>query len=267
VTEPTTTTEHPEPVKRAVERYGWVPDLPDFRDYRYTVPEHVAANLPPSADLRQILPNGIYDQGDLGSCTANAIGVAVEAARITARAATTIPSRLFIYYNERRIERTINSDAGASLRDGIKTVAKQGVCDETLWPYDIEQFTVRPPAEAYQAALAHRVTAYERIGADLDAMRGALAAGHGFVIGFTVYTSFESTRVAKTGVVNLPTSREKALGGHAVYTCGYDDVSQRFLVRNSWGSDWGLDGYFTVPYAYWSNPALAGDRWAITAIA
>lgn len=266
MTEPTPA-EHPTPAKRAVERYGWVPDLPDYRDHRYAVPAHVAANLPPSVDLRQQLPAGLYDQGDLGSCTANAIGVAIEAARIAIGAQTSIPSRLFIYYNERRIERTIDSDAGAMIRDGIKTVAKQGVCDETLWPYNIDQFTLCPPEQAYTAALAHRVTAYQRISSDLNSMRGALAAGHGFVIGFTVYNSFESTRVANTGVVNLPTAREKALGGHAVYTCGYDDVSQRFLVRNSWGPEWGLDGYFTVPYAYWSNPALAGDRWAITAIA
>lgn len=255
------------PTTRAVAQYGWIPDLPDFRDHRYSVPAHIAANLPPSIDLRMGCPPAIYDQGNLGSCTANAIGAAVEAARIAAGKPTTIPSRLFIYYNERRIERTVDSDSGAMIRDGIKTVSKQGVCDESLWPYDIDQFTVTPPDAAYTAARSHQVTAYQRISASLDSMRGALAAGHPFVIGFTVYTSFESARVARTGVVNLPTTRESVLGGHAVLTVGYDDTSRRFLVRNSWGPDWGLDGHFTVPYEYWANPGLAADRWAITAVA
>lgn len=263
-------TDQPEqiaPRKRAVETYGWIPDLPDWRDYKFAAPAHVAANLPPSVDLRGICPTDIYDQGALGSCTANAIGAAIESARIAAGRASVIPSRLFIYYNERVIERTVRTDSGASIRDGIKTVSKQGACDETLWPYEIDEFTTRPPKQAYTTALNQKVTAYERIGGDLDSMRAALASRHPFVIGFTVYTAFESRKVAKTGVLNLPLARESALGGHAVLTVGYDDASRRFLVRNSWGARWGLDGYFTVPYEYWSNPGLAGDRWAVTGIA
>lgn len=258
---------HAAPTRRTIASLGWIPDLPDWRDLRFAVPAPIAADLPPTADLRGSCPPGVYDQGALGSCTANAIAAAVECARITAGRASTIPSRLFIYYNERVIERTVRLDSGASIRDGIKTACKQGVCDETLWPYDIEQFTTRPSAPAYTAAAAHRVTAYERIGADLDSMRGALASGHPFVSGFTVYDQFQSAKVAKSGVLNLPLTRESVLGGHAVLTVGYNDASRRFLVRNSWGPRWGQSGYFTVPYDYWSNPGLAGDRWAVTAIA
>ncbi len=257
----------PAPTPRRVASYGWIPDLPDWRDRLYLVSPRIAQNLPPVVDLRPICPPAIYDQGNLGSCTANAIGAAIECARIAEGRPSVIPSRLFIYYNERVIERTVRIDSGAMIRDGIKTIAKQGACDETTWPYIIEKFTRRPSKAAYAEALTHRVTAYERINGDLDAMRGALAAGHPFVIGFSVYTAFESIKVARTGELNMPATRESALGGHAVLTVGYDDNSRRFLVRNSWGADWGLGGYFTVPYTYWTDPGLAGDRWAITAIA
>ena len=97
-------------------------------------------------------------------------------------------------------------------------------------------------------------------------MKAVLAAGYPFVCGFTVYESFEGDDVAKTGIVPMPGSAEATLGGHAVMAVGYDDASQRFLVRNSWGTDWGMGGYFTIPYAYLTDSNLADDFWVIRVV-
>jgi C1A family cysteine protease len=250
---------------RKIQRYGWVPDLPDARDYLYAAPEAVLATLPKTVDLRPDCPP-VYDQGQLGSCTANAIGAAFEFAQRKEQLADFMPSRLFIYYNERKIEGTVDEDSGAMIRDGIKSVHKLGVCDEKLWTYDIGQFTQRPPAEAYTQAMDHQATVYRRVLPVLHQMQGCLASGTPFVFGFSVYESFESQDVAKTGVVPLPPRSEKLLGGHAVLAVGYDDAQQRFIVRNSWGTGWGMDGYCTMPYGYLTDPSLASDFWAIYAV-
>jgi C1A family cysteine protease len=250
---------------RRIERYGWIPDIPDARDFMFAAPEAVLRSMPKSVDLRSQCPP-VYDQGRLGSCTANAIGGAFEFMQLKEGLEDFMPSRLFIYYNERKIEGTVDEDSGAMIRDGIKSVHKIGVCPEDTWPYDIARFTEEPPAEAYTEAKAHQVTVYRRVLQSLHQMQGCLASGTPFVFGFSVYESFESDEVARTGVVPMPSRTEKLLGGHAVLAVGYDDDAQRFLVRNSWGPDWGMAGYFTMPYAYLTNPSLASDFWAIYAV-
>ena len=173
------------------------------------------------------------------------------------------PSRLFIYFNERVMEHSVASDAGARIRDGIKAVSKQGVCSETVWPYDVARFAEKPPVAAYQEALGQRALQYQTVLRRITQMKGCLAAGFPFVFGFTVYTAFESKAVERTGVVDLPHGGEKLLGGHAVLAVGYDDATQRFIVRNSWGEKWGQAGYFTMPYAYLLSADLASDFWTI----
>ena len=121
----------------------------------------------------------------------------------------------------------------------------------------------RPTPACYKDALAHQVVSYQRVNPDLAQMKGCLAAGYPFVFGFTVYDAFESAAVAKTGVLNLPASTEQVVGGHAVLAVGYDDTAQRFIVRNSWGAQWGQAGYFTMPYAYLITGNLADDFWTI----
>jgi C1A family cysteine protease len=241
--------------------YGWVPDLPDRRDILFGVVRKVAAKLPPSVSL---LPgcSPIEDQGQLGSCTGNALAGAVEFLEKKDQRPFVDVSRLFIYYNERVIEHSVNSDAGAMIRDGIKTLAKQGACSEKSWPYVISKFKVKPTPACYKEAAQHQITSYQRI-LTLDEMRTCLADGFPFVFGFTVYESFESQQVAKTGVVPMPTSGERVLGGHAVLAVGYDDKKKRFIVRNSWGTGWGLKGYFTMPYAYLADRNLSDDLWTI----
>lgn len=247
---------------RPVQRFGWVPDLPDARDFLYSAPEAVLAALPTKVDLRKQMPP-VYDQGQLGSCTANAIAAAFEFDQRLEKLPDLVPSRLFIYYNERAIEGRVDSDSGAMIRDGIKSVAKLGVCDETEWPYEIASFTVKPPRSAYTAAKQHQATVYRRVLPSLHQLQGCLASGYPFVFGFSVYESFMSPQVAQTGEVPLPPRGEQMVGGHAVLAVGYDDSVQRFIVRNSWGPKWGLRGYCTMPYGYLTDPQLASDFWAI----
>jgi C1A family cysteine protease len=209
--------------------------------------------LPPSVDLRSECPP-VYDQGQLGSCTANGIGGAIEFEQMKQQAASIFtPSRLFIYCNERVIRGTVDSDAGAQIRDGIKAVAQLGAPPEDDWPYDISKFTQRPPANAYSDAKQDLVSVYARVVQDVTQMRGCLAEGYPFVLGFTVYQSFESQTVAQTGVVPMPGSHEQVLGGHCVVAVGYDDGKRQFTIRNSWGTGWGLNGYCLMPYEYLIN--------------
>ena len=246
-----------------IHRFGWLPDLPDARDHMYAAPMATMVALPAKVDLRPHCPP-VYDQGQLGSCTGNAIAGAVQFDREKQKLKPDfVPSRLFIYYNERVIEGTVESDSGAQIRDGIKSVAKQGVPPETDWPYDIAKFAHKPPAKAYTDALKDQAVSYSRVSRTLSQMKGCLASGYPFVFGFTVYDSFESDQVAKTGIVPMPGHGESVLGGHAVLAVGYDYSQQRFIVRNSWGPHWGMKGYFTIPYAYLTERGLSSDFWTI----
>jgi C1A family cysteine protease len=256
------------PVKRKPRRqelgkpgYGWLPDLPDHRDLLYAQIFPPLAALPPSVDLRPTCPP-VENQGQLGSCTANALVGALEFLEIKDGTKLVDLSRLFVYYDERAIEHTVKSDSGAQIRDGIKTLAKQGVCPEKEWPYNIAEFAVKPSAKCYKDALQHQITSYHRI-LTIDEMRNCLAAGFPFVFGFTVYESFESQQVAQTGILNMPQHGEKVLGGHAVIAVGYNDAEKRFLIRNSWGTTWGQKGYFTIPYDYLNDRNLSDDFWSI----
>jgi C1A family cysteine protease len=263
---------------RKIARYGWKPDLPDQRDHSYAVPAHIMVEISPSVDLREQCPE-VYDQGRIGSCTANAVAAALEFDMIKQRLAAFTPSRLFIYFNERAIEGTIGSDAGAYIRDGIKTVASQGNCPESQWPYDdtpADPFTgvfppyakaaAQPPQSCYDDAVHHKALNYQSIRQNLTDMKGCLSSGYPFVFGFMVYESFESYDVAHTGSIPMPRPGEHQLGGHAVLAVGYDDDESLFICRNSWGNGWGDAGHFYMPYAYLLDDNLSSDFWTIRLI-
>jgi len=222
---------------RKIQGYGWNPDLPDGRDVMYAAPPEVVITLPPKVDLRGECPE-VYDQGQLGSCTANALGAALEFDQMKEKEQSSTPSRLFIYYNERAIEGTVSSDSGAQIRDGIKAVNQQGAPPETDWPYDITKFAEKPPQIAYDDGAKHEAVLYQRLTPTLGQLKGCLASGYPFVFGFVVYDSFEGQEVASTGQAQMPAAGEKQLGGHAVMAVGYDEGQQRFIIRNSWGTSW-----------------------------
>jgi len=252
--------------------YGWRPQLPDRRDHWFApASEDAAEPLPATHDLREAnawLPE-VYNQGHLGSCTANAIAGAFEynEARAGYRNDEFMPSRLFIYYNERRMEGSVNTDSGAQIRDGIKSINRLGVCDEKMWPYDISKFTQRPSAQCYREARTERALKYRRVEQNLNDMKRALAVeNQPIVFGFSVYESFEGDAVKKTGIMPMPRKGEKLMGGHAVLCCGYDDEKEMFIVRNSWGADWGMDGYFLMPYAFMLDKNSASDFWIVETI-
>ena len=244
-------------------RYGWVRDIPDQRDLLYAPPPQISAALPAHVDLRSQFPPP-YDQGALGSCTANAIAGALQFLEgKEGSPAPIMPSRLFIYYNERALEGSTGSDSGAQIRDGIKTVVREGFCPEAEWPYNIAVFATRPSSGCYSDALKERVSQYLRLTPASVPLLTCLASGYPFVFGFSVYESFETAAVATTGVVQLPHPNERLVGGHAVVAVGYDQPTGRFIVRNSWGVGWGTAGYFTMPFQYLTDPMLAADFWTI----
>lgn len=261
-------------------RLGWVPDLPDHRDLAYTAPRARLEALPPSVNLRNEFPWVPYDQGPIGSCTANAIAGAIQFDRAKGgQQPDFTPSRLFIYYNERAMEHSIAADAGAQIRDGIKSVAKQGACREATWPYepveanpDTHLFpphsppATKPPAAAYQEAQHYKAVAYYRIQQSLAQMKGCLAEGFPFVFGFTVYDSLYDAGGNPKKVLPMPGGTDSVLGGHAVLAVGYDDSKQLFTVRNSWGPEVQDGGYFYIPYAYLVDDNLADDFWTIRGI-
>jgi C1A family cysteine protease len=257
-----------------ISRYGWVKDALDARDFLYATPPAMATKaLPTKTDLRNGCPP-VYDQGQIGSCTANAIGGAFEFEQKKQGLADFMPSRLFIYYNERAMENTVASDSGAQIRDGIKSVATQGVCSDSDWPYSdtLPALVKKPNAQSFSDALQHKVLQYQRIhNATSDtfllALRNCLADGYPYVFGFTVYPELESASVAKSGILPMPNIvTEKPIGGHAVMAVGYDDSKKAMLIRNSWGTSWGLGGYFWMPYAYITNAQLAADFWTIRGV-
>jgi C1A family cysteine protease len=245
--------------------YGWMPDVPDHRDLVYAAAR--ITTLPPSVDLRPGCPP-VYDQGQLGSCTANAIAAAIQFEQIRQKEPKPFaPSRLFIYYNERAMEHTVGQDAGAQIRDGMKSVNHIGACPETDWPYVITKFAQKPSTRAFKDARLGKALSYQRVVQTLDQMKGCLASGLPIVLGISVYESFESQQVARSGIVPMPANSEKLLGGHAILAVGYNDAEQRFVMRNSWGTSWGMQGYFTIPYAYLTDSNLCDDLWMIQMVA
>jgi len=224
------------------------------------------AGLPSSVDLRSNC-SPVEDQSNLGSCTAHGLAGALQ---YLEKKAGVVPyinlSRLFIYYNERVIEGTTNYDSGAYIHDGIACLVTKGACNETLWPYTISKYRIKPPSTAYTNGLSHRISQYSYIdNTNLTALKTVLANGYPIVFGFVVYASFESDTVTNTGVVPMPSpqSGDYILGGHCCLIVGFSDSTSRFLCRNSWGSSWALSGYFTIPYAYLTDSTLASDFWVI----
>lgn len=211
-------------------------------------------------DLRNQFSN-VYDQGSLGSCTANAL-----CSLISFYNPKLLGSRLFLYYNERFIENNIFDDDCSTLFSGVRTLLIYGICQESEWIYDISNFAIKPSVKCYVDAINHKEINAKNILNDITSMKTALMNGNPFVVGILVYESFESYNVSITGNVPMPTDSEQCLGGHAVVCVGYNDIKKVWIMRNSWGEDWGDNGYFYLPYLYLLDSSLCSDLWCITKI-
>ena len=258
--------------------YNYKFQRPDNRDKLFPqiveVKRLKIMTLPKVVNLRKWC-SPIEDQGELGSCTANAWAGLMQWHENYIERPAGIPyhdlSRLFIYYNERVLEGSVDEDSGAELRSGASALAKYGVCPEWEWPYWINNFKTKPTLKCYTDGLPHVINSYYSIKTFTN-LKMSLANNLPFVFGFSVYDSFESDAVSQTGIVPMPDVQTEALlGGHAVMAVGYNDYEKRFLVRNSWGKNWGLHGtnagYFTMPYDYLANSNLASDFWTVVKIA
>jgi len=249
--------------------FGWVPSPPDFRDLRYTTPHAVMAVLPDSVDLlTPTLPAPMepaMNQQQLGSCGPFSASAHLIYDQIHLLGQGTTPSQLYIYYNARVVMGTVNQDSGVDNRSLLKSLNKSGWCDYDLWTYDGYQskFKVRPPEACYTQGADRKIDKYLSVPQSLEQMKGCLAEGFPFIFGFTVYDSFMSDAVARTGIVPMPSRSERVRGGHDVMIYGYDDRTQRFKFRNSWSEDWGNNGSGEIPYAYAQSPNLSSDFWTI----
>jgi C1A family cysteine protease len=255
---------------RKIRRYGWIPSLPTLGE---AVANVGGIEVKDEVDNRDVLSEFVFNQWALGACTANATG---NHFRFDATLDGKDPGplcRLGIYWGERKIEGTLgHGDTGAHGHDAF-TVAKGGIPPETAWKYEWEGMEQeQPPPESYfdpseepsrflKAKVAYKLTKQvATVQQTEDAIKAVLSNAQLIAFGFTVYQSFESQQVASTGIVPMPKRGENVLGGHETLICGYLKAHEGyFLVLNSWGKEWGLEGFFLMPIRYVVNRQLATD--------
>src|ERR1051326_3232418 len=236
------------PISQSGRRYGCIVSPPDTRDKVYKATKPVA--IPKRYSLRQ-WAGPVKDQNGLGACTgfANAglrefLYRKYQASDNGVLAPTFSP--LFIYYAERKLEGTVHEDSGASMRSGMKVLNSVGVCLEREDPYEPKNFDIEPSESDYAEALHYRGGAYHRL-TSVDDMRHCIASGFGFTFGIAVYSSFESEFAARSGWIPIPDEKkEELLGGHALLALAYDDQQGCISGPNSWGEDWGDEGWFHI---------------------
>ncbi|MBK9259509.1 MAG: peptidase C1 [Polyangiaceae bacterium] len=252
---------------RTVHGYKYVP--PKAAAKRYTVGSARVSRLPAKVDLRPFM-TPVENQGDTNSCAANATAGAYEflVKRHLGEDAYDV-SRLFIYYNARSVEDPDNiEDEGTVLQAVIESLKMHGACSEETWAFDPEAVNEEPSEEAYDEARQFLIEDTELVPTDLHAWKTALAEGHPIIFGVKLFGSFDKHK--KAGLVPVPSVSEagrESHGGHAMLCVGYSDPDQVFIVRNSWGPEWGDKGYCYIPYRYLMNHEYNfGDSWIIKRI-
>ena len=244
-------------------KYNYKFEKKDPRDFKFKNFSRTATNLPNKHILTN-LPE-VLDQGELGSCTAQASSNALRYCLKKENVIDFQPSRLYIYYFSRLIAKTVNEDSGAVIRDVMKAISTYGACSSQEWPYLIEKFTIKPNYNCVRRGKEHiKGLTYFSINQYEQELKSVLFKGFPIICGVLVYESFESNESLKTGNIPMPHSSEKCFGGHCILLIGYDDNLRQFKFQNSWGTNVGNKGYFTLPYEYILNPELSNDFWAIT---
>lgn len=219
----------------------------DWRDAQYNFVRD--KNPRDIVDLRP-WASPVEDQLHLGSCVGQAVVGAFELMinKLYPDKFTDL-SRLFVYYNARALDDMVDEDVGAYVRDGIKAVSRWGVCSELIWPYLIKKFSLAPSIESYMDAKSRLIKKYYRVNT-LEDIIDALNADYPVVIGMTVYDNFYELEKPGNYVLPMPKSDDNVIGGHAVTLVGYDRNTKKLLARNSFGPDWGDNGYFWIPFEY-----------------
>jgi len=240
------------------------PDKKNPNDKTYQSNRFSAESLPPKVDLRPCMTT-VENQGNSNSCTANAMAGAYEYLANRLKGTSDDVSRLFIYYNARDLDGDPDKDEGTYLRSCIKVLKKYGTCSEKTWPFDLHRIFEVPHNDAYDEASNFLVEDAYRVDLDLDKMRSCLAEGYPFTFGLELFSSFQ--KAGANGLIPMPDAdAEQHDGGHAMLCVGYSDADKVFIVRNSWGDDWGDRGYCYIPYDYMTNSDLNGDLWTIRSV-
>ena len=247
--------------------YGARQDTRDERDHSKVYSDSQIPSTP-NIDLRSYVDH-VYDQGELGSCTASALCAAhgLDLKKWSLTSGEGYPSRLFLYYNTREYEGTSQHDAGASIRDTVKALNRYGVCTEEDWPYSIKEYRNKPPMSCYESARRSNLCKYERLNQDTDQLRACLSDQCSFIFWFNVYHSFHDYNNQNYGVMSMPTCYEcfhEPIGRQTVMAVGYDDNKKHFIILNSWGEGWGDGGYFYMPYNFIKDSSMCYDFWKVT---
>ena len=270
---------------------GWLPPLPDLRDYTEAVadiPEmtqklgispKAAPSLPASVDWRNLC-SPVENQQNLGSCTAHAAVGVVEYFQLRAFGKHVEGSRLFVYKTTRNLM-GVTGDTGAWLRNTMGALVFCGVAPEKYWPYVVTDFDNEPSAFVYAVADNYeslRYFCHDPLGQNiprnqvLNRVKAFLSAGIPSMFGFFGFGSFDKSDIK--GGIPYPCPGEQAKWGHAIVTVGYDDNKEitnthcnkktkgALLIRNSWGTGWGDTGYGWLPYDYVLS-GFALDFWSL----
>ncbi|MBS0656883.1 MAG: hypothetical protein JSR82_01390 [Verrucomicrobia bacterium] len=254
-----------EVVGSALSASGYKPmqPRPGSRTYEPGTKVRSASALPPKVDLRGHL-TPVEDQGPLSSCTANAVAASYEywVKRWTSRDFDV--SRLFIYYNARWRNNEQDKDAGSVIQLAMEGLQNFGSCAEATWPYQKALVLKKPNAASYEEGARNLVHDTRQVPMDLTAWKQCLAEGNPIVFGSLLFDSFDQA-TQRGGVVPMPTPGEVGRtdhGAHAMCAVGYSDSEGVFIVRNSWGTSWGDQGYCYIPYNYLMNEKFnLGDSW------
>lgn len=224
------------------------------------------ANTPARVDLRPLC-SPVEDQGDIGSCAANAVVGAMEYHQRRHDQPVTNLSRLFVYYNARKLADNEANDSGTFIHHAMAAVMAYGACPETMWPYQRPLWAERPSEACYQAALEFEAVSFARTPLGPDC-RVAVALGLPVVFGACLPAEMLQLEAARTGRVEMPRGGWPAPGGgHAMLIVGYDDADDTWLIRNSWGPAWGDGGYARVSRQVLARYAMPSQFWVIGDIA